>query len=153
MQERTCALRTRRNEWTIIGETSENAGHSFPSACRSRHKYRSNTRTCTCMRTDRAPTPLLLAPLLMRFVRLRQVLRGRAPRWRKSQGCFVRRGSMTRCCFRRKNSGPSDPLRPRVQDKDSNFAEQIKIGWKFVIVTLWTASCFPLHAFLSHLNA
>lgn len=46
----------------------------------------------------------------MRFVRLRQVLRGRAPRWRKSQGCFVRRGSMTRCCFRRKNSGP-DPLR------------------------------------------
>lgn len=80
VQERTCALRTRRNEWTIIGETSENAGHSFPSACRSRHKYRSNTRTCTCMRTDRAPTPLLLAPLLMRFVRLRQVLRGRAPR-------------------------------------------------------------------------
>lgn len=72
------------NGQTIIDGTSENPGHLFPSACRLCHKYRSSTHRCVHVYVHKPCThaALLHSSLsffLMRFVRLRQVLRGRAP--------------------------------------------------------------------------
>ena len=89
---------------------------------------RVRTGACTCMCTHAALLHSSVSLLLMRFVRLRQVLRGRAPRWRKFQGCFVRRGSMTLALFSRKNSEAQCRTPTRGA---SNFRRQI--SWNLVI--------------------